>query len=494
MSVRKNMIGRAIIYSVIFICFYAVIIPHASAEVNVSWQSISYPMDAGKVGSPLSVKFTVTDTELDDNGIIDKINVLLSSSTGDTTTLTLKETMDNGIFSNKDLVLTNGIAEFQTSQKVKISVLDNCDSGTHGNCDPKLIETLTPENGIDVGSDTDVSGISISLSETGPNTGIFSRILKFSSLASNANTATLLVKPGDVISIVDGVTLVISNGLIIPSPGDVGSIPVELGGTVTANYKGESALTNIKTSPIGPGRGGGGLILPGVVPDFVSSGGSDFNEPPTLGMNLAGQKLLVRCGVNFDGNCFDITSGYHEEFKLYEMMSGQHTISITMYCNQGVQQCNYVGIGIMPYSEFNTNPTWWIEITKNLGGQWTKTIKDPQGFLGIVTITTQIVDEKFQVVSFTIEFKNKDTDPMKVGIQLRDSNNGVRNWYLNEGVKFTDSDAYPYVQSEFEPPLKVEALCLNENPNHRYSCAFEKVRQLTIKNAEYVLNKMLKNE
>ncbi len=226
---------------------------------------------------------------------------------------------------------------------------------------------------------------------------------------------------------------------------------------------------------------------------FPNPGGDDL-EPPTLGMNLAGTKMQVNCGVAFDQDCFDITSNYHEEFKLYEMMSGTHTISITMYCSQGVQYCKRVGLGIMPYDEYNTNPTWWVEATKSLGNQWTITKVDSEGYLGVVTITTQIINDKFQVLSFTLEFKNINTGPMKVGIQLQDSKGGVRNWYLNEGVEFIDSDAYPSVDASFEAPLEVEPLCFGQNNPDRNSCQFSKMKDWATQNAEETLRQMMGNQ
>jgi WD40 repeat protein len=221
------------------------------------------------------------------------------------------------------------------------------------------------------------------------------------------------------------------------------------------------------------------------------SGGGDDDEPPTIGMNRAGDRLLVTCGVAFDADCFTITSDYHEEFKLYEMMSGTHTVSITVYCAKGVNYCNYVGLGIMPYSEFNTNPTWWLEATKNLSGQWTVSKTDPLGYTGEVIVTTQIVNNKFVIVSFTIQFNNIDTGPMKVGIQARSIDKAVRNWYLNEGVEIKDAHAYPYVETAFEKPLKVDSLCLNENSNKRYTCAFKMVQEWATQNAEETLNEIL---
>jgi len=226
---------------------------------------------------------------------------------------------------------------------------------------------------------------------------------------------------------------------------------------------------------------------------IITSGGGPA-EPPTIGMNLAGTELIVTCGVAFDGKCFTITALFHEEFKLYEMMSGTHTISITMYCVNGVNTCNYAAIAVMPYSEEMQKTTWKIELYKDFEGNVTPVITDLGGFLGDVTVTTQIIDGKFWIVSFTVDFMNKDTGPMKFGVQARDDQNAVRNWYLNEGVEFKDSDAYPSIVTEFENPLEIDSLCLNEDPTYRYSCGFAENRERATQLAEETLRQMLNGE
>ncbi len=268
------------------------------------------------------------------------------------------------------------------------------------------------------------------------------------------------------------------------------------GGGPRDNHLGTIDLTTGVITHIGPTVDGLDAIAfsPGDV--FVvskSTNGGD-EEPPTIGMNYDGTKLIVTCGVNFDGKCFTITSPYHEEFKLYEMMSGTHTISITMYCAQGVQTCNYAAIAVMPYSEsMNGNTTWKIELSKDFEGNLTLVKTDPEGFLGTITYTTSMGDQ-FWIVSFTIDFKNKDTGPLKFAVQARDDNGEVRNWELNEGVEFKDSDAYPSIETAFEDSLEIDSLCLNEDPTYRYSCAFAEIRDQAILNAEETLRQMENGE
>jgi len=225
----------------------------------------------------------------------------------------------------------------------------------------------------------------------------------------------------------------------------------------------------------------------------LDGGSSSAYEVPTIGLNNKGMPV-VKCGVMFDLTCFDITSKFHYEFELYEMMSGTHSIAITTYCAQGVDKCNYTAIGIMPYSEDWNNPTWKIEVHKDHLGNLTLVKNDPEGFLGEVTVTANVVGGKFWLVTFTVEFMNKDTEPMKFAVQVRDIKHGVQNTYLNEGVQFKDADAYPYVETAYEKPLKVKSLCIEDDVFHRYTCAFEKVKEWTIRNAEETMRQILNNE
>jgi len=111
------------------------------------------------------------------------------------------------------------------------------------------------------------------------------------------------------------------------------------------------------------------------------------------------------------------------------------------------------------------------------------------------TFTVQIVDGTgtisqdghFLLTSFTINFKNKDTGELVIGVQVRDVELGVRTFWFNEGVEFIDSDAYPSIVTEFENTLEIDSLCLNEDPDYRYSCAFAKKVQLEIERAEQLL-------
>jgi len=53
-----------------------------------------------------------------------------------------------------------------------------------------------------------------------------------------------------------------------------------------------------------------------------------------------------------------------------------------------------------------------------------------------------------------------------------------------------DIYAYPQVEGLYQLPVEVESLCLNEDSTKRYTCAFDLVREWTIKQAEEKLQEM----
>jgi len=167
-----------------------------------------------------------------------------------------------------------------------------------------------------------------------------------------------------------------------------------------------------------------------------------------------------------------------------------HTISTTVFCQNGVTKCNYIAFGISPYGTNINDSVWKIILQKDHLDNWTMKVIDPDGYLGEVTSNTQIVnDARYLLASATIEFK-KPTPGMILNIEVRDSGGGYRDFKFNDGISIADAYAYPSIETSYEKPLEVEKLCLNENPNKRYTCAFEMVKQWTIKNAEKALSEM----
>ena len=83
---------------------------------------------------------------------------------------------------------------------------------------------------------------------------------------------------------------------------------------------------------------------------------------------------------------------------------------------------------------------------------------------------------------------------MKFVVEVRDSKGGKQLTEMNEGIRIRDAHAYPYIETAFEKPLEIEPLCIGEDANDRYTCAFKKVRDWATKNAEETLKQMQNNE
>jgi len=217
---------------------------------------------------------------------------------------------------------------------------------------------------------------------------------------------------------------------------------------------------------------------------------SSAYEDPTIGKSHRGIQV-VQNGICINIICWTVTADYQQDFDLVELLTDStHTISTTVFCQRGADTCNYVAFGVSPYGTNINDSVWKIILQKDHQDKWTMTVIDPDGYLGEVTSTTQIVnDGKHLSGSATIEFK-KPTPGMILNVEVRDSGGGYRDFKFNDGVAIKDAYAYPSIETSYDPPIEVKPLCLNENPNKRYTCAFDLVREWTIKNAEKAIDEI----
>jgi len=214
--------------------------------------------------------------------------------------------------------------------------------------------------------------------------------------------------------------------------------------------------------------------------------GGGEHEPPTIGMNLAGNYQIVPDGIGIDGQFWTVTENFHEGFELVQMLTSTHTISNRIYCANGVNTCNHITLSGAPYGTDINSALWKVSADKNLLGELTVTKDDPDGYLGVTTCTSQVQAEKYWFTTCTIDFKIS-TPGIMLGVQVWDTYGGVRNFYFNDGIEIIDTFGYPYVDTEFEPPLDVPRLCLADDPDKRTSCAFAEKVQLEIERAERLL-------
>ena len=221
--------------------------------------------------------------------------------------------------------------------------------------------------------------------------------------------------------------------------------------------------------------------------------GSPLPEAPTIGRNEVGSQQMVKDGICIDQQCWTVSSYFHEDFELVQMLSGEHTVSLTILCDRGVQSCSHVGLSTIPIGFFDVNKAIWkVELDNNFGREdWSLKVTDPQNMLGDVTFTVQIQDNRYLVVSFTIDFVKPTGDNVVLGVHLWDEIRSLRNFYFNEGIEVMDSYAYPTTQTSYEKSLAVPDVCLaEEESNHRTTCVFVNNLLSEQAKAQEILNQM----
>jgi len=135
------------------------------------------------------------------------------------------------------------------------------------------------------------------------------------------------------------------------------------------------------------------------------------HEPPTIGMNMGGNIQIVTNGMGIDGQFWTVTQFYHEEMKLMRLLTSPHTISNTIFCNEGVQECDYVGIAFTT-KEFDFNDAVMKVEAKKTNGEWAISWYDPQDFIqdpdddipGEITFTADI-EGNFLLTSINLRIK-----------------------------------------------------------------------------------------
>jgi len=174
-------------------------------------------------------------------------------------------------------------------------------------------------------------------------------------------------------------------------------------------------------------------------------------------------------------------------------------------CPRGANTCDHMAFGAgLPGSDVYDD-RWTVTVDRVVGtDDWVLTVYNPFGEIveDEVVVTVQQIDNTFitgtwnVVVSIAGSFGTPIDDGVPADqnrhlhFTVSDSNGGVSNYIFNEGISVNDIDAYPQIESSFDESLEYDQICVNENINKRYSCAFDKVRDWTIKNAEKTLSEM----
>jgi len=458
-SPKKIGIPKLIIFFLIAASLSLLLLPaeQAHALPTITWSNpAGYAINEGD-----NILFTPPNTftvDADDITLVgngpDTIDVLISSSTGDSITLTLTESLaDDGTFTNTNLIFTHGSAEFQVTDTATITVEDDCSNLFSGNCDPGAIDTLTAFfDSVSICSTSDPScTVSIDLTETGPNTSIFTGTLHFST-DPFPPAGTIFVAPGDVIVIFDLLTGVHVNGLIVPSPSDIGSIPAEIFGIVTATYNGVSVPVDILDDGAAPGRGGGGAVRPGLVLNFIFGGGglcSGDCSKPTLGLDSLMNRIIEK-GFSYNGNAVDVEE-YYTPYPLITTNIGQKNVALLkIYDNGGPENIRHVSLafGLSKGGQSISESKAMIKWDKRFSGLETVTVKDPENALQDVSVETEIGDcsnigkQQCLIVSIFHTFR-QSLEFNIVGTDVWDSKRNSKTNFYNDGIEIVGESLNP---------------------------------------------------
>ncbi len=231
----------------------------------------------------------------------------------------------------------------------------------------------------------------------------------------------------------------------------------------------------------------------------LSAGSSNAIQDPNLGD--------VRHGKGHDNgfcmnlNCINVNGLFNHFPETTVPQGSTQTFTVLVNCPRGANTCNHISLaGALPDADFYDD-RWRATVDRQTNsGNWIMTVYNPFEEIGDVTVSVQSVDHSFITASFNIQFLIPGSigtpdgigDPQKnnrhIHVTVWDNNKGASNYIFNEGIYVDDIYAYPQVETLYETPLELEPLCLNENPNKRYTCAFDMIKEWTIKNAENVLS------
>lgn len=413
----------------------------------------------------LTVIVDASDEEnFSSNGVVDTIDVLITSNAHSQTTYTLIETEPNtGIFQGEKFVFLNEKFQFKSKDKAKVIFYEN---KTLSDCDDD--DTITyvdtrnnhSAKGITVVSDTDPFGIGFLLTETGKNTCKFTGELNFTlDEPSDATNGTLKVSEGDILGFETSDPPQITNAQIVPTVDGKGSILAyfdpdddENTAEVTATYNGLSSGLNLESPYVGPGGGGGGggPVNPGLVLNFIRAllGGSSASAPPTVGVD-GNQNRIVEQGFSFNGNPVDVEQFYTPYPLITTKVGELNTVKLKIYEERGNENIAHVGLSYgLGKGESFTQGRATIEWDKTFDGKESITLFDPNHVLGQVNVTTSTIDcsSKNNAKCLEITFDHIFRESLEYNMLATNiwdyQRNGWQN-YFNHGIEITGDSMNP---------------------------------------------------
>ena len=278
-------------------------------------------IDCTETGGPIFVTITSTRPGV---GVIDSIS-LEAVEIDDSTPGLRSPTPGTCIFGNIELYLIPDDRRFPIDNTVTVTQDDN----KHGE---DTDDTVTTKD-LTLISTSDPSGITLTLTETGPNTGIFQNQLLFTSDVS-VNNINLHVEPGDIVT--TNYQGRLSYSQMLPSPsGSKGVLVANEGDAITVTYNGVSADAEVCFC-FGGGGSSGGLVISRIVLDFLGGTTGD-HTPPQLILNKLSLANLPLVGdiLDFIQNAdpFTIINPLEETSIDYPVSINGNGYLLTQYAN-----------------------------------------------------------------------------------------------------------------------------------------------------------------
>ena len=254
-------------------------------------------------------RITVTDQGANQLSVTDETITVTVTSDANPTGITLQLTeddIDSGVFggvldTQSDLIFAVDFdGQIQIGSSVTITEPRSADITTGiDTIDVNVVSTSTP------------GGITLTLTETGDTTAIFSGILGVTGGAT-VPASDIHVEPGDVLSVTDVLT---SNSLITPNPilsrGVIQvNVPVD---TITVTYLGESDSADV-VNAFGEGGGGGGISRAGFVVNVLAGssaiGGGGGPPGPTITLGTVARYDSASETISLPQEIRDIVSNH----------------------------------------------------------------------------------------------------------------------------------------------------------------------------------------
>ena len=371
--------------------------------------------DAGPIS--VTIKSIKPDTSIRDSITLQAVEI------NDPTPGLRNPTPNTCIFGNTALYLSPDNQRFAIGSTVTITQDDSSYAGNG------IVDTIS----VTVSSTSTPGGTTVTLTETGANTGVFKGTIKYTT-GPTVSGSSLHVSQGDIIT-----TTYLgrpSYGQILPSPdGSTGLLVADVGDTIQATYNGFSGTTSVCVCG-GPGGGGGGLVRPGLVLDFVAAlGGFSENifNAPSIGNDYHNK---YGGGITINGKPFDVKN-YTTTIQQQILDIGQPAnFTLKIYDERGAYTVSHAGM----YFHFKgdatvNNADTWISWDKYKGID----IHDPNKIFNKTTVDAK-AEGNFFDVSFTMVPKRTMPDSSLI-FRMWDDKNVVSDVPIWGAIVIVDPNA-----------------------------------------------------